>query len=146
VVASVHSRFGLSAEEQTKRLVAAVRNPLVSVLGHPSGRLLLERDGFLADWEKVLAATAESGCAVEINASPHRLDLDWRLCRQAVEKGIPLSIDPDAHSAEGLQDTAWGVGVARKGWVTAQGTLNAKTARQLETWLEKRRDKPLPPA
>jgi DNA polymerase (family 10) len=146
VVASVHSRFGLSADEQTKRLAAAVRNPLVSVLGHPSGRLLLERDGFTADWEKVLAAAAESGCAVEINASPHRLDLDWRLCHQAVEKGIPLSIDPDAHSAEGLNDTAFGVGVARKGWVSAKGTLNAQTARQLETWLERRRGKPLPPA
>jgi DNA polymerase (family 10) len=145
VVASVHSRFGLSADEQTKRLIAAVRNPLVSVLGHPSGRLLLEREGFTASWEKVLAAAAQAGCAVEINASPHRLDLDWRLCRQAVEKGIPLSIDPDAHSVEGLRDTAYGVGVARKGWVSPRNTLNAKTARQLETWLEKRRGKPLPP-
>jgi DNA polymerase (family 10) len=146
VVASVHSRFGLSAEEQTRRLVKAVSNPRVSVLGHPTGRLLLEREGFSADMEKVFAAAAESGCAIEINASPHRLDLDWRLCRQAADKGIPLSIDPDAHSAEGLSDTAYGVGVARKGWVTAKATLNAKTAAQLTAWLEKRRGKPLPPA
>ena len=145
VVASVHSRFGLPAEEQTTRLVKAVSNRRVSVLGHPTGRLLLERDGFTADMEKVIAAAAQSGCAIEINASPHRLDLDWRLCRQAVDQGVDLSIDPDAHSAEGLADTAYGVGVARKGWVSAETTLNAKTARELETWLERRRGQPLPP-
>jgi DNA polymerase (family 10) len=144
VVASVHSRFGLSPEEQTRRLVRAVQNPRVSVLGHPSGRLLLGREGFTADWEKVIAAAADSGCSIEINASPHRLDLDWRLCRQATGKGVLLSVDPDAHSAEGLADTAYGVGIARKGWVTAAQTLNAKTAKQLEAWLEKRRGKPLP--
>jgi DNA polymerase (family 10) len=145
VVASVHSRFGLSPEEQTARLVRAVSNPRVSVLGHPTGRLLLGREGFTADMDRVIAAAAESGCAIEINASPHRLDLDWRFCRQAAEKGVPLSIGPDAHSAEGLADTAYGVGVARKGWITAKATLNTRTARQLETWLENRRGKPLPP-
>jgi DNA polymerase (family 10) len=145
VVASVHSRFGLSPEEQTRRLVRAVLNPRVSVLGHPSGRLLLEREGFTADWEKVIEAAGESGCSIEINASPHRLDLDWRLCRQAASKGVPLSINPDAHSAESLADTAYGVGIARKGWVTAEETLNAKTPRQLEKWLEKRRGQALPP-
>jgi DNA polymerase (family 10) len=145
VVASVHSRFGLSPEEQTRRLIRAVSNPRVSVLGHPSGRLLLEREGFTADWEKVIEAAGESGCSIEINASPHRLDLDWRLCRQAASKGTLLSINPDAHSAEGLADTAYGVGIARKGWVTARQTLNAKTPRQLETWLEKRRGQTLPP-
>lgn len=145
VVASVHSRFGLSPEEQTRRLIRAVQNPRVSVLGHPSGRLLLGREGFTADWEKVIAAAGESGCAIEINASPHRLDLDWRLCRQATGKGVLMSVNPDAHSAEGLADTAYGVGIARKGWVTAGQTLNARTSKQLETWLEKRRGRPLPP-
>lgn len=146
VVASVHSRFGLSPDQQTRRLIRAVENPRVSVLGHPSGRLLLEREGFTADWEKVIEAAGNSGCAIEINASPHRLDLDWRLCRQAAARGVPLSIDPDAHSVEALADTACGVGVARKGWVTAKDTLNAKTPKQLETWLEKRRGKALPPS
>jgi DNA polymerase (family 10) len=145
VVASVHSRFGLSPEDQTKRLVRAVSNPLVSVLGHPSGRLLLEREGFTADWDKVIEAAGESGCSIEVNASPHRLDLDWRLCHQAASKGVLLSINPDAHSAEGLSDTGYGVGIARKGWVTAKQTLNARTPKQLETWLEKRRGKALPP-
>ena len=144
VVASVHSRFGLSAEDQTRRLIRAVQNPRVSVLGHPSGRLLLGREGFTADWEKVIAAAGESGCSIEINASPHRLDLDWRLCRQATGKGVLLSVNPDAHSAEGLADTVYGVGIARKGWVTAKETLNAKTSKQLEAWLEKRRGEPLP--
>ncbi len=146
VVASVHSRFGLSPEEQTKRLLKAVSNPRVSILGHPTGRLLLEREGFTADMEKVIAAAAESGCAIEINASPHRLDLDWRLCRQAADKGVALSVDPDAHSAEALSDTTYGVGVARKGWVTPGSTLNAKTSEELETWLTQRRGKPLPAA
>ena len=144
VVASVHSRFGLSPEEQTRRLVRAVQNPLVSVLGHPTGRLLLEREGFTADMEAVIAAAAQAGCAIEINAHPNRLDLDWRLCRQAADKGALLSIDPDAHSAEGIADTAYGVGVARKGWVTAKSTLNAKSAKELEQWLENRRGRPLP--
>src|SRR4029077_9188752 len=108
-----------------------------SVLGHPTGRLLLEREGFTADMNRVIAAAADSGCAIEINASPHPLDLDWRLCRQAAQMGALLSIDPDAHSAEGLADTAHGVGIARKGWVTAKATLNALSASQLETWLEK---------
>lgn len=145
VVASVHSRFGLSREEQTARLVRAVKNPLVSVLGHPTGRLLLSRDGISVDIEAVIDAAAESGCALEINCSPQRLDLDWRHCRRAVEKGVPLSIDPDAHSVAELDLIPLGIGIARKGWVTAAGTLNAKTATELTTWLEGRRGEPLAP-
>ncbi len=144
VVASVHSRFGLSREEQTRRLVRAVRNPLVSVLGHPSGRLLLSREGLEADWEAVLEAAAESGCALEINCNPERLDLDWRLCRRAADAGILLSIGPDAHSAAELGLVTFGLGIARKGWVTKEETLNAKSAAELEGWLERRRGEPLP--
>jgi DNA polymerase (family 10) len=139
VVASVHSRFGLPRDEQTRRLIRAVENPRVSVLGHPTGRLLLTRKGVDADMEAVLAAAARSGCAVEINGSPHRLDLDWRLAAAAAGLGILYSIGPDAHSVRELDNTGYGVGIARKGWVTAQATLNAKSADELAAWLAKRR-------
>jgi DNA polymerase (family 10) len=121
-----------------------VRNPFVSVLGHPSGRLLLSREGLTADWEAVLDAAAQSGCALEINCNPERLDLDWRLCRKAAEAGILLSIGPDAHSVAELDLVSLGLGIARKGWVTKEATLNAKSAEEIETWLEQRRGAPLP--
>ena len=144
VVASVHSRFGLPRDEQTRRLIRAVENPRVSVLGHPTGRLLLTRKGVDADMEAVLTAAGRAGCAVEINGSPHRLDLDWRLCRHALEAGVVFSIGPDAHSVKELGNTEYAVGIARKGWVTADATLSARTAEELSTWLEKRRGTPLP--
>ncbi|HEY3172836.1 MAG TPA: DNA polymerase/3'-5' exonuclease PolX [Thermoanaerobaculia bacterium] len=143
VVASIHSRFGLPREEQTRRLVRAVENPRVSVLGHPTGRLLLTRKGIDADMEAVLSAAARSGCAVEINGSPHRLDLDWRLVQPGVEKGILFSIGPDAHSVQELGNAANAVGIARKGWVTPAATLNAKSADELAAWLQRRRGSPL---
>jgi DNA polymerase (family 10) len=144
VVASVHSRFGLPREEQTRRLIRAVRNPFVSVLGHPSGRLLLSREGLTADWDAVLEAAAQSGCALEVNCNPERLDLDWRLCRPAADAGILLSIGPDAHSVAELDLISLGLGIARKGWVTSAATLNAKSAEEIEAWLERRRGAPLP--
>ena len=144
VVASVHSRFALPRDEQTKRLIRAVENPRVSVLGHLTGRLLLTRKGIDVDVEAVLDAAARSGCAVEINGSPHRLDLDWRFCRAAAEKGLLFSIGPDAHSVKELENTAYAVGIARKGWVTPASTLNAKSAEDLAAWLERRRGTPLP--
>ncbi len=144
VVASVHSRFGLPREEQTRRLVRAVQNPRVSVLGHPTGRLLLTRKGIDVDVEAVLEAAARSGCAVEINGSPHRLDLDWRFCRAAAEKGVLFSIGPDAHSVKEIANTGYAVGIARKGWLTRESTLNAKSADELAAWLERRREIPLP--
>jgi DNA polymerase (family 10) len=144
VVASVHSRFGLPREEQTARLLAAVRNPRVAVLGHPTGRLLLSRDGLDADIEAVIDAAAESGCALEINGSPERLDLDWRHCRRAMEKGALFSINPDAHSTRELSNVSLGVGIARKGWVTAAATLNALDAEALAARLARRRGAPLP--
>jgi DNA polymerase (family X) len=145
VVASVHSRFGLPREAQTKRLIRAVENPRVSVLGHPTGRLLLTRKGIDADMEAVLAAAARSGCAVEINGSPHRLDLDWRLVRGAAGQRILFSIGPDAHSIRELDNVAYAVGIARKGWVTPEATLNARSGDELAAWLERRRGAPLPP-
>ena len=144
VVASVHSRFGLPRDEQTRRLIRAVENPRVSVLGHPTGRLLLTREGIDADMDAVLTAAGRAGCAVEINGSPHRLDLDWRLCRHAHAAGVVFSIAPDAHSVKELGNAAYAVGIARKGWVTPDATLNARTADELAVWLENRRGAPLP--
>jgi DNA polymerase (family 10) len=94
--------------------------------------------------EEVLQAAGRSGCAVEINGSPHRLDLDWRLCRPALAAGAVFSIGPDAHSIRELGNTEYAVGIARKGWVTPDDTLGAKTADELAAWLEKRRGSPLP--
>ncbi len=139
VVASVHSRFGLPREEQTRRLIRAVRNPRVTVLGHPTGRLLLSRSPIEVDVEAVLDAAAESGCAVEINCSPDRLDLDWRFCQGAVRRGIPMAIDPDAHSVGEIGLVPYGINIARKGWVTAAATLNAKSAEEFAAWLAGRR-------
>jgi DNA polymerase (family 10) len=144
VVASVHSRFGLPAAEQTARLIRAVTNPRVSILGHPTGRLLLGREGLSADFEAVFEAAAGSGCALEINGSPHRLDLDWRLARAAAARGIPLSIDPDAHSVAALADTSYGVGMARKAGADARSILNAREPDAFAAWLERRRGSPLP--
>jgi DNA polymerase (family 10) len=146
VVASVHSRFGLSPAEQTARLIRAVSNPRVSVLGHPTGRLLLEREGLAADLEAVCDAAAASGCALEINGSPNRLDLGWRQARAALRsaRGALLAIDPDAHSVRGLGDTAYGVGMARKAGAEARSILNALGPDEFAVWLEKRRGGPLP--
>ncbi len=125
VVASVHSSFRQGIEAQTSRLVRAVSRGRGTILGHPTGRLLLAREGYGVDLEAVLQAAAASGAAVEINAHPFRLDLDWRWVRRAVALGVPVSIGPDAHEPAGLADVRWGIGIARKGWATAKDVLNA---------------------
>jgi len=124
VVASVHSAFRLTEAAQTERLVRAVSHPACRVLGHPTGRLLLARPGYAVDLEPVLAACAEHGVVVEINASPYRLDLDWRWARRALELGLKLAVNPDAHSTDGLDDVRWGVGIARKAGATAADLVN----------------------
>jgi DNA polymerase (family 10) len=131
VIASVHSRFNLSEEDQTRRICRALSNPYVTMLGHATGRLLLSRDAYRVDMYKVLDAAAAHGKIVEINANPHRLDLDWRLCGYAKEKGVKVSINPDAHSTEGLSDVPFGVNVARKGGLTADDVVNTLPAKQM---------------
>jgi len=126
VVASVHSLFRQEADVQTARLCRAVGCGRGVILGHPTGRLLLARPGYQVDLEVVLQAAARSGAAVEINAHPFRLDLDWRWVRRAVELGVPISIGPDAHDTHGLADVRWGVATARKGWATAGHVLNTR--------------------
>lgn len=126
VVASVHSSFRLTEEAQTERIVTAVRHPACRILGHPTGRLLLARPGYAVDLERVLDACAAAGVAVEINASPYRLDLDGRWARRALDKGLKLVINPDAHSIEGLDHVRWGVAVARRAGATAEDIVNCQ--------------------
>ena len=127
VVASVHGNFGLSVEKQTERCVRALENPFTTVLGHPTGRLLLAREGFAVDMDTLIATAAESGACIELNANPHRLDLDWRELRKAKRAGVLLSIGPDAHQVEGLADIRYGVALARKGWLTRGDVLNTRS-------------------
>ncbi|HWT29653.1 MAG TPA: PHP domain-containing protein, partial [Propylenella sp.] len=124
VVASVHSRFQLDEATQTERILRAIAHPHTTILGHMTGRMLLRREGYEVDVERILTTCAEHGVAVEINGNPHRLDLDWRWHRRALELGCMLSINPDAHSIAELDLVRWGVLMARKGGVPKQCVLN----------------------
>ena len=137
VVASVHSQFTLDPAKQTERCIRAVQNPFCDMLGHPTGRILLGREGFEMDLRAVIAAAAESGTAIELNANPHRLDLDWREIRYATGLGCLISIAADAHRAAGLEDLRYGVALARKGWVTRAQVLNCMGVEELRGWLKR---------
>lgn len=137
LVASVHSRFRMNREEMTARVVRALENPYVRILGHMTGRLLLARDPYELDVDRVLEAAAARGVSIELNANPHRLDMDWRLLRRAASLGIPISINPDAHSVQGLQDVEFGVAMARKGWLTREQVLNTREVEDLRRWLRR---------
>lgn len=139
VVASIHSRFGLSEAEQTDRLRRAVASPWVDVVGHPTGRLLLARDGYALDLRAVLSEAIEQGVAVEVNAHPRRLDLDWRELSWGLPRGLVTAINPDAHRPEGLDDVKYGVGVARKAGTPAERVLNAWPLERLQEWLADRK-------
>jgi DNA polymerase (family 10) len=127
VIASVHSRFGLGEEAMTERIVRAIRHPRVTMLGHMTGRLLLARDPYALDLERVFHEAAEHGVIIELNANPHRLDIDWRHLRRALELGVMIAINPDAHSIDGLQDVRFGVGIARKGGASAAQVFNTRS-------------------
>ncbi len=141
VVASVHSFFSQSRQEMTDRIVRAVRHPRVTMLGHATGRLLLRRDGYAVDLEAVLKAAAECGTLIEINADPHRLDLDWIHCKRARAMGVMLVINPDAHSTGGLANYTFGVDVARRGWLEKQHVFNTRGAAEVVKWLAQRKAK-----
>jgi DNA polymerase (family X) len=139
VVASVHGRFKLDRKTQTERIIRAVENPFTTILGHMTGRQLLRRPGYEVDVEAILAACAEHGVAVEINANPWRLDLDWRWHRRALALGCMMSINPDAHSTDELDLTHWGVEMARKGGVPAERVLNVLPLPDLLQHLKRRK-------
>jgi DNA polymerase (family X) len=141
VVGSVHSGMRMTEEEMTARVLRAVRNPRLTILGHATGRLLLRRRGYAVDIDAVLDAAAEHGVVVEINADPHRLDVDWRTARAAARRGVMIAINPDAHSVGALGVVAYGVNVARKAWLTAADVLNTRSLDQVETFLAERKQK-----
>jgi DNA polymerase (family 10) len=139
IVASVHSVLRMDEAKATARLITAIENPYTTILGHPTGRLLLAREGYPLDVKKIIDACAANGVVIELNANPYRLDIDWRHIPYALEKGVPISINPDAHRKEGFHDMHYGVCVARKGGLSKEMTFNALDAVQLQQYFEKRR-------
>ncbi len=126
IIGSIHSRFNLDRDEMTARVCRALASPYLTILGHPTGRLLLSREPYAIDLDQVIAVAAEQGAAIEINADPRRLDLDWRRLAQARESGVMISIGVDAHNIAGLGNVALGVDIARKGGLTAADILNCR--------------------
>ncbi|HHU78101.1 MAG: DNA polymerase/3'-5' exonuclease PolX [Caldicoprobacterales bacterium] len=139
VIISVHSRFSMDRESMTQRILNAMDNPHATILGHVTGRLLLSRDGYEVDMVRVLEKAAERGTVLEINANPHRLDLDWRWVKKAKEMGIRLIICPDAHSIYDISNTAFGLAMARKGWCEKEDILNCLDISAMKGFLSGRR-------
>jgi len=123
----------------TERVIRALRNPYTTMLGHPTGRLLLAREPYAIDLVRVIDEAAKTGVAIELNAHPYRLDIDWRFCKHAKEKGVKISINPDAHHGEGLKDTFFGVGIARKGWLEPGDILNTLDVVEMKNFLKGRK-------
>jgi DNA polymerase (family 10) len=139
IVASIHSVFKMSEEKATQRLISAIENPYTTILGHPTGRLLLSRSGYPVDFKKVIDACADNGVVIEINANPLRLDMDWRWHQYAIEKGVMLSINPDAHSNNGFYDMHYGLLAARKGGVAASNCLNTMSVEEISSYFLNKR-------
>lgn len=138
VVASVHSILKMNEEKAMSRLISAIENPYTTILGHPTGRLLLLREGYPINHEKIIDACAANKVAIEINANPYRLDLDWRYIDFALNKGIMLCINPDAHNIEGLKDMYYGLQIARKGGLTKESCLNAFSRDELKKYFNQK--------
>ena len=128
IIASVHSNLRMDEEKATSRLLRAIENRYTTILGHPTGRLLLSRPGYPIDHRKIIDACAANGVAIELNANPYRLDLDWTWIPYALEKNVMISVNPDAHSTGGMRDIKYGVYSARKGGLTAKHCLTCLEA------------------
>lgn len=139
VIASIHSRYGMDERQMTERVLKALDDPHITILGHPTGRLLLTREPYAIDMQAVIAKAGAVGVAVELNADPHRVDIDWRMCRIAQQCGTVVSIGPDAHSPQGLANITLGVATARKGWLQATSVLNSRTADEVIEFARARR-------
>jgi len=139
VIAAVHSAFSLSRRDMTARVIKAISNPFVTMLAHPTGRLLLAREPYDIDMQAVLEAAKEHDVVIEINASPHRLDLDWRACKEAKKLGVKVAVNPDAHHPDSIGEIRYGVGVARKGWLEPSNVLNALSLAEMKRYLAQRK-------
>lgn len=141
VVASVHASFSLSETEMTARIIKAMENPHVTMLGHMTGRLLLRREAYPVNHEKIIDCAAETGTVIELNCSAKRMDMDWRWWKRARDRGVLCSINPDAHHTSGLQDLHFGVRVARKGSLRRQDVLNTLSLSEIKEWLKRPKDR-----
>ncbi len=139
IVASVHSNLKMTEEKATARLLKAIENPYTTILGHPTGRLLLSRPGYPIDHRKIIDACAANGVVIELNAHPYRLDIDWRWIPYCIEKGVKISINPDAHEKSGYHDMYYGTCVARKGMLTKEMCFNALSLSEIESYFSKRK-------
>ena len=139
VIASVHTILKMDEAKATERLLKAIENPHTTILGHPTGRLLLSRAGYPIDHKKIIDACAANNVTLELNASPYRLDLDWTWIPYAMEKNVMISINPDAHSREGIRDIRYGVMAARKGGLTVKMCLNTMQVADFERFVRNRK-------
>ncbi|SMG17472.1 DNA polymerase (family 10) [Marivirga sericea] len=139
VVSSIHSPLSMDEKTATNRLINAIANPFTTILGHPTGRLLLQRKGYPVNHRAVIDACAEYGVVIEINAHPWRLDLDWRYVRYALDKGVEISINPDAHETNGYHDMYYGLCIGRKAGLTAKETFNAKSLEEISKYFDDRK-------
>ncbi len=135
IVASVHSVLKMDKEKATKRLLTAIENPYTRILGHPTGRLLLSREGYPLDHKKIIDACAANNVVIELNAHPYRLDIDWTWIPYCMEKNVMISINPDSHQKDAMSDVKWGTIAARKGMLTKEFCLNTKSLGEFETWI-----------
>lgn len=138
VVCSVHSKFNLSSEKQTKRIIRAMDNPHFTILGHPTGRLINEREAYGVDMEKIMKAALERGCILELNAHPDRLDLNDHHCRMARDMGLKVAISTDAHSTKALGNMKYGIYQARRGWLTKDDVVNTRRVAELLKLLKRK--------
>lgn len=141
VIASVHSNLGMPEEKANARLIKAIENPYTTILGHMTGRLLLSRSGYPVDHKKIIDACVNNQVVIELNAHPRRLDIDWKWIEYALEKGVLLSINPDAHALDGFDDVKYGVLAAQKGGLTKQKNLSSFSLREFEEFLRRQKDK-----
>ena len=141
VIGSVHSHFSMDRDAMTKRILKAMENPYLTMLGHPTGRLLLERPPYEVDLEAVLAKAAEKGVVIEFNANPYRLDLDWTWIRRAKEMGVLIAVNPDAHSPHELDLARSHLPVARKGWLERKNVFNTRTAVEAAEYFSRRKQR-----
>ena len=141
IIASIHSNLKMTEEKAMMRLINAIENPFTSILGHMTGRLLLSRNGYPVNHQKIIDACAANNVVIEINAHPRRLDIDWRWVRAALDKNVLLSINPDAHSIDGYNDCRYGVLAAQKGGLTASQNLSSFSLQQFEAFVSEQRKK-----